>query len=334
MTHRSLTSAFVCALALMALAQVSPLMAQTDEVKFESAQSKITTVSAMRARRGPQVAAEEIIRLKLGTIVSAVARSANPDTIGGRSDYWYRVNLPNSETGWLFGGLLLGYDIRRREELLRQIFEARLKAENTDFADEQEFYNLAASSIAEAKSPNTRAEFELFKLLALAKWAGHLPLPNNPKDKSLYREWHRAHDAETIENGFDGSYNLKSELLWNLETKYHTLPIADRIAWEAAHNTQPSDCESDEVCDFFLMSGDIEYLRLHPGGAHAADAVKELSDALTNDVIDTANGKDSGKDAVMQRTELKKTLSSLRQALAKTSAPGKDELLRKLNRVR
>jgi hypothetical protein len=334
MTPRSLTSTFVCALALIAFVHVSPLMAQTDEVKLESAQPKITTVSAMRARRGPQVAAEEIMRLKLGTIVSAVARSANQDTIGGKSDYWYRVNLPNGETGWLFGGLLLDYDIRRREELLRQIFEARLKAENTNFADEQEFYNLAASSIAEAKGPNTRAEFELFKLLALAKWAGRLPQPNNPKDKPPYPEWHRAHDAEVIENGFAGGYNLKTELLWKLEAKYHTLPIADRIAWEAAHNMEPSDCESDEVCDFYLMSGDIEYLRLHPDGAHAPEAVKELSDALTNDVIEVANGKDSNKDAVMQRTELRKTLSSLRQALAKTSASGKDELLRKLNRVR
>src|SRR6185436_369643 len=135
MTPRSLTSTFVCALALIAFVQVSPLTAQTDEVKFESAQPKITTVSAMRARRGPQVAAEEIIRLKLGTIVSAVARSANQDTIGGKSDYWYRVNLPNGDTGWLFGGLLLDYDIRQRQQLLRQIFEARLKAENTEFAD-------------------------------------------------------------------------------------------------------------------------------------------------------------------------------------------------------
>jgi hypothetical protein len=334
MTPRSLISAFVSALAFIAFIQVSPLVAQTDEVKFDSAQPKITTVSSMRARRGPQLTAEEIMRLKLGTVISAMARTSNQETIGGKSDYWFKVTLPKGETGWLFGGLLLDYDARRREQALRQIFEARLKAENTDLADEQDFYNLAASSIAEAKSANTRAEFELFKLLALAKWAGRIPQPNNPKDKSLYPEWHRAHDAETIENGFAGGYNLKTELLWKLEAKYHTLPIADRIAWEAAHNMQPSDCESDEVCDFFLMSGDIEYLRLHPGGTHAAEALQELNDALTNDVIDTANGNDRGKDAVIQRTELKRTLASLRLALVKTSAPGKDELLTKLNRAR
>jgi hypothetical protein len=253
MRYKSPIRAFVCALAFVAFVKVPALNAQTDEVKFDSAQPKITTVSAMRARRGPQVAAEEIMRLKLGTVVSAVGRSANQETIGGKSDYWYRVNLPNGETGWLFGGLLLDYDVRRREQLLRQIFDARLKAENTEFADRQETYNLAASSIAEAHDANTRAEFELFKLLALAKAAESVP--NDAKAKSPYREWHRAHAAEVIENEFAGGYNLKAELLWNLEAKNHTLPIADRIAWEAAHVMQPSDCESDEVCGFFRHGG-------------------------------------------------------------------------------
>lgn len=332
MRHKSPIRAFVCALAFVAFVNVSPLNAQTDEIKFDSAQPKITTVSAMRARRGPQVAAEEIMRLKLGTVVSAVGRSANQDTIGGKSDYWYRVNLPNGETGWLFGGLLLDYDISRRVQLLRQIFEARLKAETTEFADRQEIYNLAASSIAEAKDANTRAEFELFKLLALAKSAESVP--NDAKTKSPYREWYRAHAAEVIENEFAGGYNLKTELLWNLEAKNHTLPIADRVAWEAAHVMQPSDCEGDEVCDFFVSEGDIKYLSLHPGGAFAAEALKEMNDALTDGVIEAANGQGGDKYAVEQRTELRKSLGLLRLAVGKTSAAGKDELVRKLGRIK
>ena len=324
------------ALVALTLVMVSPgfissAWAQTDEIKLDLAQPKITTVAALRARRAPQVAAEEIMRLKLGTVVSAIARSTNQDTIGGKSDYWFRVNLPNGETGWLFGGLLLDYDVRQRAQLLRQIIEGRLKAERTEFADRQQIYDLAANSIAEAKDANTRAEFELLKLLALANWAESLP--NNLKDKSPYREWHRAHDPETIENEFGGGYNLRTELLWNLETKYHALPIADRIAWEAANNPQPSDCESDEVCDFFLTEGDIKYLSLHPAGAHAAEAVKELNAALTEDVISAANGKGGDKYAVQQRTALKKSLAYLRLVLAKTFAPEKAELERKLGRV-
>lgn len=321
----------IFALTLLALAPVSPCLAQQEEVKLDSAQAKITTVSAMRARMAPQITAEEVQRLKLGTVVNAIARSTNQDTIGGKTDYWYRVTLANSATGWLFGGLLLDYNPRQRHELLRQIIEARLNAENTDFADRQEIYNLAASSITEAKDVSTRAEFELLKLLALANWA--VTFPGDKRDRSPYREWRKAHDAEVIPNEFGGGYNLRTDLLWNLEKKYHSLPIADRIAWAAAQNPQPSDCEGDEVCHFFLVEGEIKYLRLHPNGAHAAEALKNITEGLTDEVIRRANDKGGDQYAVEERTALKQMFASLRLALAKTSAPEKNELLKKLARI-
>jgi Bacterial SH3 domain len=317
---------------LLAFAPSLQLGGRLDEIRLDTAQPKITSVSAMRVRRAPQIASEEVARLKLGTVVNAIARSTNQDTVGGKTDYWYRVNLPNSETGWLFGGLLLDYDARQRPTLLHQIIEARLKAENTDFADRQEIYNLAASSVSEAKDVSTRAEFELLKLLALANWAS--TFPNNLSDKSPYREWIKVHGAEVISNEFAGGYNLRTELLWNLETKYHALPVADRIAWEAAQNFEPSDCEGDEVCDFFVISGEIKYLDLHPKGAHAAEALKDLSEGLTEDVIKAANDKGGDKYAVEQRAALRKELASLRAAVAKTSAPEKASLLNKLNQIR
>jgi hypothetical protein len=323
-------------LAILVLGQVSALATQSDEVKLNTVQAKITTVSAMRARRAPQVTAEEVVRLKLGTVVNAVARSANQDTIGGKTDYWYRVNLPNSiETGWLFGGLLLDYNPPERTQLLRQIIEARLKAENTGFADRQEIYNLAASSIAQAKDVNTRAEFELLKLLALANWATTVPADENAK--SPYREWLKAHAAEVVHNEFAGGYNLRTEVLWNLEAKYHALPIAERIAWAAVENPEPSDCEGDELCHFFVFSGGIKYLSLHPNGAHASQALKDLNELLTDEVIETANGKGGGEQYMVEaRTNLRKLLKSLRLALAKVSGSSRDkaELLKKLQRVK
>src|SRR5215216_320192 len=132
-------------LGILALAGLALAVVQSDETRLDAAQAKITTVSAMRVRKAPQVSAEELQRLKLGTVVNAIARSTNQDTISGKTDYWYRVTLPNGQTGWLFGGLLLDYNAPQRSEMLRQIIEARLKAENTDFADRQEIYSLAAS---------------------------------------------------------------------------------------------------------------------------------------------------------------------------------------------
>lgn len=323
---------FIAAVVVLGLAGTVTVVGQTDEIKLELAQPKITTVSAMRSRTAPQATAEEVMRLKLGTVVSAIARSTNQDTISGKTDYWYRVNLPNGQTGWLFGGLLLDYDSRQREELLRQIIEARLKAENTDFLDRQEIYNLAASSLNDSKDANTRAEFELFKLLALANTAG--AFPNNLKDKSPYREWLKAHATEVIENEFAGGYNLRSTVLWTLETKYRTLPISDRIAWEAAENLEPSDCEGDEVCDFFHYEGEIKYLSLHPKGAHAAEALKNVAAALTDDVIREANATGGDKYTVDARTELRKQLAALGVAVTRISTPEKAELVKKLERVK
>ena len=319
----------IFAVVMLAIGNASLLVAQTDEVRLDAAQSKITSVSAMRARKAPQVTAEEIVRLKIGTVVNAIARSTNQDTIGGKTDYWYRVNLPNGQTGWLFGGLLLDYSASKRPELVRQIIEGRLKAENTDYFDRQEIYNLAASSVADAKDVSTRAEFELLKTLALASWALSLPYETN---KSPYREWVKAHAAEMVYNEFAGGYQLKADVLWNLEKKYHASPIAERIAWEAAQMLPPSDCEGDETCAFFLSEGEIRYLGLYPNGAHAAEAVKNITEALTDEVISFANEKGGDKYAVEQRTDLKKMLTSLRIAVSKTSAE-KGELVKKLERI-
>ena len=321
----------IFAISLLTLLYVSPLVAQEGEIKLDSAQEKITTVSAMRVRKAPQITADEVRRLKLGTVVSASARSTQQETISGKTDYWYRVNLANGETGWLFGGLLLDYTAQQRTDLLRQIVEARLKAENTEFADRQEIYELAARAISETTNTNTRAEFELLKLLALANWAASFP--NHLSDKSPYREWLKTHNAQVILNEFAGSYNLRTELLWNLERKYHSLPIADRIAWEAAQNPRPSDCEGDEVCHLFLYEGEIKYLSVHPNGTHATEAIKNLTAALTDEVIRRANDKGGDQYAVEERTQLRKLFVSLRLAIAKTSVAEKTELLKRLNRV-
>lgn len=322
----------IFAFLLLALGHISPAIAQSDEVALDRAQTKITTVSAMRLRKAPQVAAEEVLRLKLGTVVNAVARSTTQDTVGGKSDYWYRVELPDGKSGWLFGGLLRDYASAQRSQFLREIIEARLKAENTEFADRQEIYNLAATAVSEAKEANTRAEFELLQALALANWA--VTVPELQIQKSPYREWLKAHASKVLLNEFAGGYNLRSEVLWDLETRYHALPIADRIAWEAAQNPRPSDCEGDEVCGFFVGSDEIKYLERHPNGTHASEALRNLTAAVTDAVVDEANSTGGDKYAIEQRTELRKLLTSLRTAAAKTSAVEKAELLNRLQKIK
>src|SRR5262245_42599919 len=74
--------ALIAALAGYCLSLMLTASVLAQEVNLSEPRQKITTVSAVRARTGPQTAAQEITRLKLGTVVSAVARSADQSEIG------------------------------------------------------------------------------------------------------------------------------------------------------------------------------------------------------------------------------------------------------------
>jgi hypothetical protein len=65
---------------------------------------------------------------------------------------------------------------------------------------------------------------------------------------------------------------------------------------------------------------------LHPTGAHAADAVTNLNEGLTDDVIQEANATGGESCIVEARNMLRKNLASLRLALTKVSTPEKAEL--------
>ena len=75
-------------------------------------------------------------------------------------------------------------------------------------------------------------------------------------------------------------------------------------------------------------------MSLHPNGAHAAEAVRGVTEMLTDEVINMANGSGGDKYEVEARDSLRKALATLRSALAKTSSPGKADLVRKLERVK
>jgi hypothetical protein len=303
------------------------------EVKLSAAQPKITTVSAVRARTGPQVAADEISRLKLGTVVSAVARTADESEIGGKKDYWYRVNLPGAQSGWIFGGLLKDYSAARREETSREIIGERLKAESMSFDDGIDLYHFVSNAVVETKSLNVKGEFTLLKLLALGRSLNGIPF--DKRERAPYRDWLKAHEQEIVYSEPSGDWLVRSKLFWDLERRYHRAPIAERIAWEAAQNPLPGECEGDEVCRFFYVNlTDGEYLRLHPNGAHAGEALKSLEEALASDELaSTLKSRSRDTYVVEQRADLIKALAGLRLTLSKTSSPEKTALLKQLNQL-
>ena len=319
------------ALAFTCLLLETSVFAQ--EVNLGAARAKITTASAVRARTAPEVSAQEVTRLKLGTVVNAVARSGEQSEVGGRKDYWYRVDLPGGGPGWVFGGLLADYDPARRREIVRRLIDERLKVEAMSFEDGVDFYNFVSAALAEATEPAARGELELLRLHALGRAVG--PIPHGEHGRPPYRDFHQAHEREIYHHEFAGGWAVRPELFWELERRYRGSAVGDRIAWDAAQALRQGECESDEVCQFLaLQETEGKYLSLYPNGAHAREALENLARALSSEALDgTLNSKGGDRYLAEQRTALRKALAELRAAVTRTTMPEKAAVLRRLNQL-
>jgi hypothetical protein len=318
------------AVCCLLVALVAPASAQ--EVSLGGARQKITIASAVRARTAPETGAAEVTRLKLGTVVSADARSAAEAEAAGKRDYWYRVALPGGGTGWVFGGLLADYDPARREETVRRIVEERLKAEAMSPDDSMDFYAFVAGALAEARG-TAKGELELARLHALHRAVG--ALGTDDKGRLSNPEFQKAHEQEIYHHEFAGGWAVKPEAFWELETKYRGTPLGDRIAWDAAQALRQGECEGDEVCQFLaLQETEGKYLSLYPAGAHAAEALENLGRALASEALDQSlKAKGGDQYAVQEQQALKKALAELRAAVSKAEAAEKAAVLKRLEQL-
>jgi hypothetical protein len=301
----------------------APAPAQ-EVVNLGGARQKITTASAVRARTAPDTAAAEVTRLKLGTVLSADARSAEQAEIGAKKDYWYRVALPGGQQGWVFGGLLADYDPARREEIVGRIVEERLKAETMSFDDGTDFYDFVQAALAGAGGAS-KGELELARLHAVNFAAG--AMGTDDKGRPSKPEFAKAHEREIYYHELAGAWAVKSDAYWELEAKYHGTPLGDRIAWDAANALYPGEF-------FRLQDTDGRYLGLYPAGAHAAEALQNLKEALASQELDASlKNKSNDQYARQERELLRKSLAELRAAVSKADAPEKADILRRLEQL-
>jgi hypothetical protein len=317
----------VCFLLVLCAA---PASAQV--LNLGGARQKITTASAVRVRTAPETGAAEVTRLKLGTLLSADARSAEQTEIGSKRDYWYRVALPDGGQGWVFGALLADFDPRRGSETVLRIAEERLNVEEMSRDDSLDLFNFVEGAVADASGP-VRDELERVRLHALDRAAR--ALGTDDKGRLSNPEFQKAHEREIYYHELAGGWGVKPEAFWELERKYRGTTLGDRIAWEAANALYPGECEGDEVCQLLrLQDTQGRYLGLYPTGAHASEVLQTLKEALASPQLDESLKNKGADEYVRQEQEaLKKALTELRAAVAKANAPGKADLLLRLDQL-
>ena len=293
----------------------------------------IVTASSVNLRENASSAANQIGELQLGTVVRSLERSSQKQTIAGKTDYWHRVAAANNKEGWIFGGFLRQFDQNRRETIYREIATERAKAAGKNFSGNAELYDFLTRVEPEVKTPSIAAEIGLTRLVALQKALAAIPFEK--QSETIYKNFTEAHKDQIVYSEPSGEWYVRSQLFWDLARKHRSLPIAEKIAWTAAQNPLPGECEGYLNCYlYFLKMTHGNYLEQFPRGAHALESLKTIGDMLTPIIADSRKREVyTPPSDVSDRAEFYQTIADLRVIISKTGFIEKDAVVKQLSQI-
>jgi hypothetical protein len=179
--------------------------------------------------------------------------------------------------------------------------------------------------------PQARAEMAVHWAEALDRAARAVPFGSASKTEP-YASWISANRKYLAYNEPGGHWMLRRDAIVNLHKMYPAMEAADDIAWLLVKVGMGGECEGYLPCYVdrqTLTYG--EYLRLHPEGRHAEDAVRFLREWIAT----VLHGEPAYKKMFVPAEhcgDLKEPVAKLREAVARTYngdhvSRGLDELL-------
>jgi hypothetical protein len=284
----------------------------------QSPEHRMTTGSGIRARAEPKASAAEVVRLPIGSVLLVKEKSAKPETIGGVTEHWYRVELSKG-TGWIFGGFLRAVDPANAIEAHLALWRERSTVETTSFAERADLAELLMNDVAGAKSKDQAAELELAAWRAM-KWAVQAIVYEGADAPEPFKKWIEKQGERVVYSEPGGVWYMSAVVAWRLADEHQGTAHADEIAWEAATTPYPGECEGSVPCLLTMMNRSyVRYLDRFPRGKHAEEAMKHTHEALTVSPEFLSDLTDEDKKDM--RAELAKIRKTLAKVDPKLSAP-------------
>lgn len=161
-------------------------------------------------------------------------------------------------------------------------------------------------------------------------------ITGNNYDKEPQRSLLKRNDKDIVYSDPSGEWYVRSRRFWDLEKKYHKLAIADKIAWTAAENQLPGECEGYVPCYLgAIRRTHGKYLELYPRGAYSKKAVQRMIKSLQY-IVDDASSSKKNYDGTVEAAddaEFTKLIKELRDILKRVSHREKIKALSQLKTI-
>lgn len=237
-----------------------------------AASTRITAAANVTLRALPSPTASAIAQLPLGTELT----DAGPV---GLDKTWMRVKLGDGREGWLLANLTRTLDPAWRWPTFDRIIAERLGRKGDSFPALAELVAFIERVAPEFTDSDGRARIELARLRATA--GALASIPQNGGRRDPYAPWLAARKTDVVYDEPGGRWLLASPAIWDLHARYATTASADDIAWFAVTNGLGGECEGRLPCYVDWRNRlQGEYLRRHPGGRHADEAVGVVKDTV------------------------------------------------------
>lgn len=301
----------------------SPKSTPKTEVKTDSSAPQIiVTTFSVPIKSQASGSSSTVTNAKLGSVFRVV----------DKTPAWYKVEYTSggkTSTGWIAANSTNDMTSAKKTEVYSQIAERNYK-QPMDFASASEFYDFATRVDGDLDSSDQAADLQLKKLLALRSALKDISPEQRASDP--YKKFLKAQEKEVVYNEPAGQFLVAADRFWSLHEKYKKSAVSDRIAWEAANNPLPGECEGYVNCYLFDMRMRFgEYLNLHPNGKNAAEALKNLTDYLSPIVADSGTKQVyNGPTDVTDRAEFNNLLAELRTIVARLPFVEKEKALQQL----
>jgi hypothetical protein len=166
------------------------------------------------------------------------------------------------------------------------------------------------ATLRQAASDDSRAEATLEWLRALRGALKAIPIE---RADGPHQRWLKVHADLIVYSEPAGEWLIDNGLIRELHQRHATSAVADEIAWLAATNGLPGECEGYVPCYASILNTlDGEYLRLHPRGAHRAEAFDRLNETLRI-VVDDLLTRPSRADYLSVPADCGDLLASMRR---------------------
>jgi len=198
-------------------------------------------------------------------------------------------------------------------------------------ADSAALSTLAKPLPTPVRTQARTADAEFKRLLRLRDSLAKIPVEKI--DRQPHKSFIKANRKDIVYSEPAGQWLVRSDLFWNLRNKYKALPIADDIAWAAAENPLPGECEGDINCYIYTNRVTLaQYLSFYPNGKSAKKALAEIIEELDY-IVEDLNGKKGnyvGPDDKAGRDELAKRIAEMRVILSKVTAADRAKVISQL----